>query len=228
MSLPSHQLTLVSHHLCPFVQRAVIALKEQGIAFTRKDIDLANKPDWFLKLSPLGLVPVLLVDDEHVVFESAVIAEFCNDIGGGLLLSQDPVEKAKQRTWVEFSASTLGNIGKLYNAKDEAEFDAAVAALQQKWQRLETVLPAQGLFCGEHFSLVDCALAPALRYFDVLDKLGDWPFIAKGSKLAAYRERLLARYSVREAVGPDYIKQMIGYIAEKDSYMAERARAYLA
>ena len=54
-------LKLISHKLCPYVQRAVIALTEKGVPFERIDIDLANKPDWFLKISPLGKVPVLLV-----------------------------------------------------------------------------------------------------------------------------------------------------------------------
>ncbi|WP_171258249.1 glutathione S-transferase N-terminal domain-containing protein, partial [Acinetobacter baumannii] len=39
-------LKLISHKLCPYVQRAVIALKEKGVPFERIDIDLANKPDW--------------------------------------------------------------------------------------------------------------------------------------------------------------------------------------
>ena len=48
------ELTLVSHHLCPFVQRPAIALAEKGVAFNRIDVDLANRPDWFLAMSPLG------------------------------------------------------------------------------------------------------------------------------------------------------------------------------
>ena len=65
-------LKLISHKLCPYVQRAVIALTEKGVAFERIDIDLANKPDWFLKISPLGKTPVLQVSDT-AIFESAVI-----------------------------------------------------------------------------------------------------------------------------------------------------------
>jgi glutathione S-transferase len=48
-------LKLISHKLCPYVQRAVIALTEKGVSFERIDIDLANKPDWFLAISPLGI-----------------------------------------------------------------------------------------------------------------------------------------------------------------------------
>ena len=39
-------LTLVSHDLCPYVQRAAIALLEKGIPFERSIIDLSAKPDW--------------------------------------------------------------------------------------------------------------------------------------------------------------------------------------
>jgi len=55
-------LKLISHPLCPYVQRAAIALNEKRVDFEREYIDLANKPDWFREISPLGKVPVLLVD----------------------------------------------------------------------------------------------------------------------------------------------------------------------
>jgi glutathione S-transferase len=87
MSAP---LKLISHKLCPYVQRAVIALNEKGVPFERVDIDLANKPDWFLKISPLGKVPVLVmrseVDDEVALFESNVICEYIEDTQGGARL----------------------------------------------------------------------------------------------------------------------------------------------
>ena len=71
-------LKLISHKLCPYVQRAVIALNEKGVPFERIDIDLANKPDWFLKISPLGKVPVLTVPSDNgevAVFESNLIQD---------------------------------------------------------------------------------------------------------------------------------------------------------
>ena len=54
-------LRLISHKLCPYVQRAVIVATEKDIPFHRVDIDLANKPDWFLAISPTGKVPLLEV-----------------------------------------------------------------------------------------------------------------------------------------------------------------------
>ena len=72
------RLKLISHKLCPYVQRAVIALTEKGVAFERIDVDLANKPDWFLAISPLGRTPVLQVGDT-AIFESAVILEYLEE-----------------------------------------------------------------------------------------------------------------------------------------------------
>ena len=75
-------LQLISFKTCPFVQRAVITLKHKNIDFDITYIDLAEPPDWFLELSPLQKVPVLKVDDE-VLFESAVINEYLDEITGG-------------------------------------------------------------------------------------------------------------------------------------------------
>lgn len=67
------KLELISNHLCPYTQRAVIQLAEKGLPCERVYIDLANKPEWFLQMSPLGKVPVLRMQDA-TVFETAVIA----------------------------------------------------------------------------------------------------------------------------------------------------------
>lgn len=71
-------LTLVSFDLCPYVQRAAIALAEKGVPFERRTVDLADKPGWFRAISPLGKVPLLQVGDA-VLFESAVIVEYLDD-----------------------------------------------------------------------------------------------------------------------------------------------------
>src|SRR5689334_17901425 len=108
--LENTMLTLISHPLCPYVQRAAIVLQEKGVAYERRDIDLANKPDWFLRISPLGKTPVLLVDDE-AIFESAVICEYLDDTLAPRLHPQDPLQRARHRAWMEFGSSLLNTIG---------------------------------------------------------------------------------------------------------------------
>src|SRR5712672_1051429 len=129
-------LKLISHKLCPYVQRAVIALTEKGVAFERVDIDLANKPDWFLGVSPLGKTPVLMVG-EHAIFESAVILEYLEETQAKPLHPAGPLRRAEHRAFIEFGSAVLNDIAGLYAAANEAAFNAKVATLREKFMRVE-------------------------------------------------------------------------------------------
>src|SRR5579862_9196604 len=118
-------LKLISHKLCPYVQRAVIALTEKGTDFERIDIDLANKPEWFLAISPLGKTPVLQVGDTPI-FESAVILEYLEETAPRPLHPADALRRAEHRGWIEFGSAVLNDIAGLYSAPDEAAFKAKV------------------------------------------------------------------------------------------------------
>src|SRR6476646_9382819 len=146
-------LKLISHKLCPYVQRAVIALTEKGVEFERIDIDLADKPDWFLAISPLGKTPVLLVGDT-AIFESAVILEYLEDTQSPALHPADPLARAEHRAWIEFGSAILNDIAGLYSAADDAAFSAKTRALRVKFERAESRL-AGPWFDGARFSLVD-------------------------------------------------------------------------
>src|SRR6201990_2425850 len=136
------QLKLISHKLCPYVQRAVIALAERGVRFERIDIDLANKPDWFLKISPLGKTPVLVIGD-HAIFESAVILEYLEETQAKPLHPAAALRRAEHRSWIEFGSAVLNDIARLYSAPDEAAFKAKAAQLEARFARLEVrVAPA--------------------------------------------------------------------------------------
>ncbi len=110
-----HHYTLVSHHLCPYVQRAAIVLSEKGVVFERRYVDLAAKPGWFRAISPLGKTPVLLVEDEPL-FESAVICEYLDETIAPHLHPLDALERARERGWMEFGSAILNNIAAFYNA----------------------------------------------------------------------------------------------------------------
>lgn len=106
-------LTLVSHHLCPYVQRAAIALAEKGVLFERVHVDLSDKPEWFRALSPLGKVPLLKVAQngrDAVIFESAVILEYLEETQMRPLHPADPLERARHRAWIEFGSQILNGV----------------------------------------------------------------------------------------------------------------------
>ena len=212
-------LHLISHPLCPYVQRAVIALTEKGVEFRRTTIDLANKPDWFIALSPLGKTPVL-VADEVPIFESSVILEFLEDVQPYPLHPADPLERARHRAWIEFGSAILNDIAGLYSAKDASGFAAKAASLKEKFERTDAELADGPWFDPRGFSLVDTAFGPVFRYFDVFDEIGDFGCFAGLRKVQAWRRALAGRPSVRMAVDLDYPARLKRFLRNRRSYLS--------
>ena len=212
-------LKLISHKLCPYVQRAVIALAEKGVPFERIDIDLDNKPEWFLALSPLGKTPLLQVGDT-AIFESAVILEYLEETQPKPLHPAYPLRRAEHRAWIEFGSTVLNDIAGFYAAPDEATFKAKVSQLEQRFARLEARVVAAPWFDGENFSLVDAVFGPVFRYFDVFDEIADFGILAGKPKLARWRKSLAARPSVRDAVGADYPALLRDFLVRRNSWLS--------
>jgi len=218
-------LKLISHKLCPYVQRAVIALTEKGVGFERVDIDLSNKPDWFLAISPLGKTPVLQVGDT-AIFESAVILEYLEETQPKPLHPADPLVRAEHRAWIEFGSAVLNDIAGFYTAPDEAAFKAKTSQLEQRFARLEARVAASPWFDGESFSLVDAVFGPVFRYFDVFDEIADFGILAGKPKLARWRGALAERPSVRMAVRSDYPTLLREFLERRNSWISRlQARA---
>jgi glutathione S-transferase len=219
-------LELVSHHLCPYVQRAAIALHEKGIAFRRTYVDLNDKPRWFLEISPLGKVPLLRVDGEAVIFESAVILEYLEDTAPPALHPADALQRAQHRAWMEFGSSVLNDIWGFYTAPDAAALEARAYTLRQKFRRLEDTLPEAGpWFDGSRFSLVDAVFAPVFRYWEAFDRIGDFGMFDGLAKVQRWRAALAARASVQDAVTPDYAERLLRFIVERHGELGRRAAA---
>ncbi|SDE01027.1 glutathione S-transferase [Bradyrhizobium brasilense] len=221
-------LKLISHKLCPYVQRAVIALREKGVPFERIDIDLANKPDWFLKISPLGKVPVLVVtrDDgkEVALFESNVICEYIEETQAGAKLHpEDALTRAEHRAWMEFGSAILGDLWGLETATDAAAFESKRQAVAAKFARVEAALGAGPSFAGQNFSLVDAVFAPIFRYFDLFDQLTDLAVFTHTPRLRAWRSALAQRPSVRSAVSPDYPALLHAFLVGHRAHMLKLA-----
>ncbi|WP_168247508.1 MULTISPECIES: glutathione S-transferase family protein [unclassified Mesorhizobium] len=222
--------TLVSHHLCPYVQRAAIALAEKGVPFERVNVDLANKPDWFRAVSPLGKVPLLRVrqgGQEEFIFESAVILEFLEETETTPLHPADPLMRARHRAWIEFGSAILIALGRFYSAPDEAAFLKESSGLSEMFGRVEAELSARQSgpwFAGDRFSLVDAVYGPIFRYFDTFDSIGDFGILDGKPLVQAWRNTLSKRQSVKEAVGADYPRRLHAFLRAKASYLSEIIR----
>jgi len=212
-------LKLISHKLCPYVQRAVIALTEKGVGFERIDIDLANKPDWFVAISPLGKTPVLQVGDK-AIFESAVILEYLEETQPNPLHPVDALIRAEHRAWIEYGSTVLNDIAGFYAAPDEATFEVRTSQLERRLARLEARTAASPWFDGESFSLVDAVFGPVFRYFDVFDEIADFGILTAKPKLVRWRKALAARPSVRTAVSADYAALLRAFLDRRNSWIS--------
>lgn len=224
-------LTLVSHALCPYVQRVAIVLHEKGLAFERRTIDLARKPDWFLAISPLGKTPVLQVRGQSL-FESAVICEYLEEVAMPVLHPQDPLQRARHRAWMEFGSAVLNTIGGFYAAPDEVTLQARAQDLRSRFVQIEEALGQRSApgpyFAGPDFGMVDAVFGPVFRYFDVIDTLpgvddlGLWEGLPR---VLHWRAALAARVSVQRAVGADYAEGLRAFLLARGSALSRRMQA---
>ncbi|WP_242456999.1 glutathione S-transferase N-terminal domain-containing protein [Vibrio coralliilyticus] len=83
--------------------RAWLALKEQGIPFKERIIDIRRPQRWenlqhIGTFSPPAAVPVL-DDDGLIIFDSLAIAEYASELGEGSLWPEDIGARAKARSF---------------------------------------------------------------------------------------------------------------------------------
>ncbi|KAK4055760.1 hypothetical protein OIV83_000307 [Microbotryomycetes sp. JL201] len=97
----AHKLKLYSAKICPWAQRATLALQETGASYEHVEIDLANKPSWYGSVNPALKVPVLQLGEDNKIPESNVIMELVSDLYPGKLLPEDPIKRAEARYFVE-------------------------------------------------------------------------------------------------------------------------------
>lgn len=203
---------LISFDLCPYVQRCVMTLLEKDIAFDVDYIDLSDRPDWFVELSPLGKVPVLEVtrDDgaKVVLFESVVINEYLDEVTEGSMLPADPLERAHSRAWVEFANALLGDAFNVTAAKDDVALAEVLAKLGGKLDRLEREIRSGPFFLGPEVSLVDAAFTPALQRLSWANEIHPAMAIFNGRpKVANWWNALAGRDSVQGSAVADLRQQ---------------------
>lgn len=218
-------LTLISHPLCPFVQRAAVVLLEKGVPFDRINVDLAAKPDWFLALSPTGKVPLLKVEranePDAILFESMVICEYLEESQeGAKLYPFDALSRARQRGWIEFGTATLSDAWQFLNAKDQPTADTKREAFRVRLQQVEGALETGPYFGGADFGMVDAVFAPIFRYFDILDPSTSQPIFENLPRVTAWRIALAERESVIGAVAEDYAERFLHHLRKHEAIVS--------
>ena len=220
MEKQTMSLELISFKICPFVQRAVITLLHKKVDHKLTYINLASPPEWFLQISPFGKVPVLRVDEQHVIFESAIIDEYLDEAYPGKLLPDDPITRAIDRSLIEFGTNLTLEFSGFIHSQDEESWQVKLQSVKKQFAWLENKLGNGPYFNGEDFSLVDIGYAPLfmradlLNLSDVLYPALDYP------KVTRWAEKLLTIPELPNSVANDFEDTLKSHLKEKAAYAA--------
>ena len=202
----------------------MILLRAKDVEFDVTYVNLREKPDWFLEISPHGKVPVLKVGDD-ILFESSAIAEFLDEMVPPRLHPEDPIARAKNRAWTDFTPTFAGALSKIHYAKTREDMEAAVADAPTVLTKVEAALAGRGnngpFFNGPDMSLVDAAYAPFLQRYLLIDE-GLKNDVRKDFLLIrAWAETLMADERVTGAVPDNFEDEFIGNLHRRDLYARE-------
>ena len=117
-------------------------MRAKDVEFEVTFINLREKPDWFLEISPHGKVPVLKVDDD-ILFESNAIAEFLDETVAPRLHPEDPVARARNRAWTDFVPTFAGALTGIYYTKTREAMENGLEKAPKALGRLEEALLQQ-------------------------------------------------------------------------------------
>lgn len=197
-------LVLHFHPLASFCHKVLIGLYENDTPFTGHVVDLQDPgaSAEFFSLWPVGKMPVLRDEArDRTIPETTIILEYLdsNYPGPRPLLPAGETARLEARLWDRFydlyvhapMQKIVADELRPANEKDPRGVSDARENLHVAYGMIERQMAKSEWAAGEHFSIADCAAAPALFYAAILE-----PFPASSTQLAAYFERLMRRPSV--------------------------------
>jgi glutathione S-transferase len=190
---------MILHDLTPGMhpRRVRIFLAEKGLSLERREVDAAggaNATSAFLRLNPLGKLPVLELDDGSVITESLAICRYLEALHPDPpLMGRTPREQAQVEMWtlrmdVELSrpiAEAFLHSGAFYRSRVEQVPEIAAWSRSRALQAMDWLdreLAGRSHIAGESYTMADivaqCALvlgkATGVRVPPQLTHLDRW------------------------------------------------------
>jgi len=201
----------------------VIALRAKDVQFETTYIDLLDKPDWFLRISPHGKVPVLLIDGEPL-YESNAIAEYLDETVAPRLHPEDPFRRARNRAWTDYVPTFSSGLSGIYYTKTRDAMEDGLKAAPTVVQRLEAAIARERgndgpYFNGDRPSLVDAAYAPFLQRFAFVENKLRTGLLADFPLVRAWSDALLANELVTGSVPANFEAEFVASLKRRGFYV---------
>jgi len=200
MNLPE----LFAHPFSSYCQKALVALYENGTAFTYRNLEDPQARGTLAALWPLQRFP-LLRDKGRTVMEASIIIEYLDlhHPGPRPLVPRDPEQAWQVRLLDRFFDNYIATPQQKIvfdslrppELRDVHGVAEARRMLGTAYEWLEGHMDGREWAVGGHFSLADCAAAPFLFYADWTHAIAP-----RFERVHGYRQRLLARPSFARAV----------------------------
>jgi len=213
-----------------FSQRTRVVLLEKGIDFTATEVDLQNKPDWFIQVSRYGKVPAIKHGDVEI-FESTIINEYLEEVfPEPPLLPKDPGAKAIARIWIDYANTRLvPAFNKLLRGKDIAEQEQGKREFLEALLYLEqegiSKLSGNGPYwLGENFSLVDISFYPWFERLPILEHFRNFTLPTETPRLQEWWNVVRDRPSIKAVENPVsyYIERFTKILGEPATVAAKK------
>jgi glutathione S-transferase len=180
-----------------------MVLHEKGIDFEVHEVDLSDKSEEFLSVSPYGKVPVLRVNGTSL-YESNIVNEYLDEVyDSPRLMPENPELRASVRSWMAFADDYF--FPSVYRVRmgpqrgySEELIQEARERLDDALSRLEHQLENREYLVGE-YTLADIAHAGNFHRLRNLAESGDLP-LRKYPNVMAWMERVEARQSYKSSV----------------------------
>jgi len=198
-------IKLVSFKICPFVQRVTAALEAKKIPYEIEYIDLKNKPQWFLDISPNGQVPIMQTESGTTLFESDAIIEYIEDEYGPLEANVTNEQRALDRAWSYLgSKNYLTQCGTM-SSKDEQTFKQRSEKLINLFKKVEKQLTGKTkFFKSDQLSNVDIAWATLLHRAAIVKQHNGFDFLCGLPKVQAWQQAILDTKIMDKTVSEDF------------------------
>lgn len=226
------EVEIFSAEVCPFAQRTRMMLIEKDVAFTLREVDLNDKPDWFLEVSPYSKVPVIR-HQGRVVYESAIINEYLDEVfPTPAMMPADPGQRATARIWIDFmNMKLLPCFYRLMMAQDPDKRAQEAETLRAHFSLMEAAMAEEGsgpYWFGDQLTLVDLALYPWSERLPALEHYRGAVLPEDCTHLRSWSAAMDQTKGARETTnGTDYhIKAYVKYADNStDSISAREFRA---
>jgi glutathione S-transferase len=101
-------MKLYSHPVSPFARKARIIAHELGLKLEIIDVQARNDEN-LRRMNPLKQIPILVLDDGSSLFDSPVICEYLNHVGGGKFFPGMNIWKHNSGHWKALGLQALGD-----------------------------------------------------------------------------------------------------------------------